>query len=783
MKYGLGNSPGYMVGLENGVSVLLGPDGIMYGVDLTAEVRAYSCDSVLMAEDYVAGGPQGYQPANPGYRTTLQLLDGNNNPRANTAVRIEASDTVTITSGGASTTLAGAGDAMWITTDQSGNLDFVSVAEDIQTPALYIWASFMNQNETIVVYPDHQALTKLANSQASDYQTGKDFDGNSVLPAGVPASAVASTVQNTMGASMAASGVRAVNNPYAAFPASTTNMVYQAVKGSAARTFAVGGAQSFTTTIDESGNVSFSSGLSERFGLRSAQTFGFAEFKRDVAQAGKKIKQFAVKVGDAVEHEITAIDNTIYNFTITCIEDAVTALTGLFKTIFSDIMKAVHFLSSLFDWEAIKKNHELILTRVQNVQTQLRTYLTTDTDKLKTRLHTMFQDWEKDIELNVKQTSSQQTGSNISNSQTGGSDPKQVFGTGGGYAQAKGFQSKVRDNGKGAPAPLIATTLPLTPQAAFQTIQNLFETQIPQALQPIEADLKTAITNLITGFKTIFTDPMAFVKSSFSDLLDLLADIAVLAIQAVDYTFELVITVLADLVDTIFSLLTGSFQIPILSDLFKLIFGRELHLLDLAAWAIAVPVTIVQKLTSASATRRLGGVAQDIFAMISMFTGGLIDAFNDSLNLDPSTPWNWVDFAVGILTAVLALPPDADFTNDAQIAYYALGLIPLILCGASAINATRLNTLPRTEAQQADVDGFNFLAYYGSSACGFLLTLFTVEAAVLKNSAFGATVVKENITANIALMTKYMDFTFRDLTVLSDMVCPTAAMFIGLLST
>jgi hypothetical protein len=106
----------------------------------------------------------------------------------------------------------------------------------------------------------------------------------------------------------------------------------------------------------------------------------------------------------------------------------------------------------------------LILNRVETMQKNLRQYLTTETDQLKTRLHTLLQGWEKDAKPNVQQINSQIGTSSVSSSQSGGSYPKQIYDTGGGYAQKRSFHSKVRDNAKNASAPLIPTTLPLTPR-------------------------------------------------------------------------------------------------------------------------------------------------------------------------------------------------------------------------------------------------------------------------------------------------------------------------------
>jgi hypothetical protein len=49
-----------------------------------------------------------------------------------------------------------------------------------------------------------------------------------------------------------------------------------------------------------------------------------------------------------------------YDLAITDLEDAVTAVAGFFKSVVDDIKKAIEWLSALFNFENILKNHAYI---------------------------------------------------------------------------------------------------------------------------------------------------------------------------------------------------------------------------------------------------------------------------------------------------------------------------------------------------------------------------------------------------------------------------------------
>ena len=55
-----------------------------------------------------------------------------------------------------------------------------------------------------------------------------------------------------------------------------------------------------------------------------------------------------------------------YDLAISDLEDAVTAVAGFFKSVVDDIKKAIEWLSALFNFENILKNHTYIKNAITN---------------------------------------------------------------------------------------------------------------------------------------------------------------------------------------------------------------------------------------------------------------------------------------------------------------------------------------------------------------------------------------------------------------------------------
>lgn len=766
------------VGVENGQFVVMTYANNFYcmaGVDLSSLLHGYTTDSILMAEDMVASttSSSGYMPANPAYRTIVHLSDENGVARANTAVRVEATDTVTITSGDTTATLTNPGDFQWFTTDYNGDLHLLCQADDISSPALYLWAAFMAANEAIVIYPDHVSVNNLKNKQANEYANAQSFDGTSLFPANQNHAGVASTVAGVLGGG---STFDPPAGPYSSY-GSSTNMVYQATKGATGRVMSPGGQTSFTTTIDSDGTVNHTSGGSVSLNPTAAH-LSWDDFKKDIVKAGKKIAKMVVQIADDIQHEITAIDGAIYQFTIDTFEKALGVITGFFKTILQDIKKAIEWISALFDWGAIKEVHSQIVSAVTSFQQSVRTYL----GQAQSTVTDFFNNAATTVDNDFQAIASLLGGGSLGSKQPNGGNPQQVYtnppaqSTGqqpGAYAQSQGMHSKLHDNIKKATKQSQPTTTPLAPDQFLASFTDTVSNQIPNLLQAkgYWDDLVAECEDIPKAFGTFLANPAGALKHAIGDVIGAIGDAAAIVLKCVGAAIGIVLGVLADMLDSMVSALTGGFEIPILGPLFKLIFGKDVTVLDLVAFVIAVPTVVAMKIGGVSGPQLGAESLWQLFAYcFSAMGGGIVDAISDAISEAGNDPVCIVDICFALVTMTLSAPYTGFDGNDAAVSYYVLGIVPILISFANAVNYWK-----RTGAT---AKAFQAACYSWQGFFGLIMLIFGISAAVKSPKAFdgpGHSVVIGNSFSNIGLLSKLVYPDQPEVTIATDVICPFAA--------
>lgn len=771
------------VGVENGQFVVMTYANNFYcmaGVDLSGLLHGYTTDSILMAEDMAASTSKsaGYMPANPAYRTIVHLTDENNVARSNTPIRVEATDTVTITSGDTTVTLNNPGDFQWFTTDYNGDLHLLCQADDVSSPALYLWAAFMDTNEAIVVYPDHVSVNSLKNKQANEYASAQSFDGTNLFPSNQNHADVASTVAGVLGGG---STFDPPAGPYSSY-GSSTNMVYQAAKAPTGRTMSSGGQSSFTTTIGSDGTVNHASGGSISLNP-TAGLLSWDSFKNDIVKAGKKIAKIVVQVADDIQHEITAIDGAIYQFTVDTIEKALGVITGFFKTILQDIKKAIEWISALFDWDAIKQVHSQIISAVTSFQGSVRTYL----GQAQESITDFFTNAATTVSDDFKTIASLVGGAPLGSKQPNGGDPQQVYtnppgqSTGsqpGAYAQSQGMHSKLHDNIKKATKQNVPTTTPLSPDQLLASFKDTVDNQIPQLLQAkgYWDDLVNACEDIPHAFATFLSNPAGALKHAIGDIIDIIGDAAAIVLNCVGVAISIVLGLIADMLETMIAALTGGFEIPILGPLFKLIFGKDVTVLDLVAFVIAVPTVVAMKIGGVSGPQLGAESLWQLFAYcFSAIGGGIVDALSDAISESGNDPICIVDICFAVVTLTLSAPYTGFDGNDAAISYYAFGVIPIIISFANAVNYWL-----STPAQAAQAKSFQDGCYSLQGFFGLIMMIFGISAAVKSPKAFdgpGHSIVIGNSFSNIGLLSKLAYPNYPIVTIATDVICPLAAAF------
>lgn len=772
-----------LVGFENGICVAVyggpgtgnGPGTFVGAINMSELVHGFSSESELMADNYVAStNANGYQPDTAAYRTIVQLLDDNGSPRANVSIKVWASDDVSI-SDGVNTYSLNPPDVAWLKTDSAGQLQIVSTAADITAPALYLWGPFMLNQEAIVVYPDHEALTRLSNIQAGDLDqsVAKDYAGKSIVPDGVDHVAVASTIQNTMGAGAAAAmaatrlknrqraeaGLRArslsgklgggrtaalqADTTYMSFPNTTVNMLYQQVAGVADRAIVRGSAQSFTTTIDEDGNVTFgppapaSAAAVTRVGSALAGDWG--AFKKWLkTNVTDKIKSIVCTVADEISHAITTLAGQAFSFVVDTVEKAVGVVTGFIRTVVGDIVRAAEWLSKLFDWGGILSLQKSIVNQVTSGVQGLSAWIAaqgTDFGAVGTFL---------DSKINALSAAQagvlSKLGGSLKGNQVNNNDPQTVYGINGAKSRAQSSSMSSKLTGNIGQASSTSSTGAVT--SDNPTLANALSNLITQGgslLETVLDQLLTSIKAFFDGFKLLFSDPAGFIETEVSVLVNLFFDLAKDLLTAIKLVVGFVLQTLAAVMDDVLSLVNESIDIPVISDLWSLIsHGEPLTLLNVFALVVAIPSHIIISAANITPPTSIAAkpagtlkMAADGAAWMavagataSFFSGG-IDGLCDLENVNANSFSAKLDIAGSLVEMALSLPSTIATNNDPTYLYYAMGAFPILL---AALQAGTFNAAK--EATSVAGKFANFFAPLGYSLFGVGMIVLSICLAV-----------------------------------------------------
>ena len=89
-------------------------------------------------------------------------------------------------------------------------------------------------------------------------------------------------------------------------------------------------------------------------------------FTDNVINGGEQVAKMAWQFTENAVQTVIHTAESIYNLVITDVEDAVTAVVGFLKTVVADIIKIIQWLSALFNWENILRNHAYIKQALTN---------------------------------------------------------------------------------------------------------------------------------------------------------------------------------------------------------------------------------------------------------------------------------------------------------------------------------------------------------------------------------------------------------------------------------
>ena len=363
-----------------------------------------------------------------------------------------------------------------------------------------------------------------------------------------------------------------------------------------------------------------------------------------------------------------------YDLAITDLENAVTAVAGFFKSVVDDIKKAIEWLSALFNFENILKNHAYIKNAITNptdpdnpgILDRLATWIQQQGG---TDLAAALSGLSGTSSAAMGSTAQGAAGQTVQSQQNGNNDSSTVYNTGGNNnaSQCTWMHQKVDENtvgnpGGGGSAGALGT--PFDSTTITQALEDFLAAVTP-ILDNDFKDLPGQIEQAVKSVADSFSDPKTLLSTALSDLMTAFQDLADDFVKFAQDIAPYILNLIAALLEQVVSWLTEPVSIPFVSDLYHALTGDPLSVLDLTCLLAAVPGTILLDVITGSPTvpatvsaASAGSAAEagKILLGITSFAIGEVGIVIDTLLLGVEsrsgrTPWPWgflnrLDFAV-----------------------------------------------------------------------------------------------------------------------------------------
>lgn len=746
-------SYGVFIGVENGIAYYTHNDQRnIAAADFADQFHQFFAESQLMVEDYTtSSNANGYAGNTTSYRTHIQLLDANYNPRANKSVKVWASDNATLVDNGVTTAIGpGTNQFAWVQTDPLGEMSLVVEATDLTCPAIYLWGNFMDAGEALVVYPDNDSLLQLSKTTGTSLQNATDYEGNNLLSDPSSADALASTITNAMaggppqntlslrgtlqtGPRLRRRGRKPIlgstGDTYIAYPGQIPNLWYfPNSSASTNRNYGTPALQNWEATFDATG-IHFTPTASASLGVGQGVGLSFGDLIHNVVHGAENVAKIAYQtVKNVVNVIVTTAENT-YNIVVTAVEHAAAIVAAALKTAIGDIKRAIQWLSYLFDWSAILETKEQIKTSLSDNLTAWKSWLQAQQADNFKGLHGGLQSTNVASSLASGQ---QYTSGSIQSQQNNKNDPQTLYGMGGAksYNQSRFLTTKVQSNAPAAQLSVSASALGSSSDTFIAAVENFFTTVSHTVTSSSSfQSLPTDIQNTFQNFANLFTDPSKFASNSLSDITKLIQDIAGTLVALADAIVEALVQLLITVVDLITNLLNVPIQIPFVSDLYQLIAKDPLTVLDLCALMAAIPVHIISAAFSEGSSKggSVGAIPTPQKITWFVFCGlqTVFMTFGDVFGFRPFTPVGRIINCINFGALLSGFPAGFATNTDFTYIFYSIrGIAPLLgmfnSLGATSTIATTMRTI----------------APYIACAQGIANLAMSVVFAVLGNSAF-----------------------------------------------
>ena len=588
-------------------------------------LRQVSFSSKMMVHDYtVADGSA--TPTKPAYHMRFSMTDDNGVPRAFENVSIWAAQPTTVTIKGAAVSLgADRASAITVAADARGQVALTADA-GVTLPNLLFSPDYFG-NRFVTGFPDVGNLQRLMGVQGADLDrsVAKSFDGKPILAANrqdaQSRDSIAATIRNAIGRQDNRPTLRAGEYPGQFVPGEIANWVvrltdsafiFQAQTDDEARQLFLGEGGIATTPASALGD--------------------FLDFLANVVHGAEAVAEVVwTWVGNGVRVLVTGVEQA-YQFMVTTIDQAVQVLTGIVKQVVESVEKFVEWLSYLFDWNDIVKTHKLISEKATAAANVVKTWLDTEIENVEKSVDGWFKAQEDQIGAMFDHMIALLSGSTVANLQAQYGKASAILTPNGQDIQPQSMWLMDKYQSSAATMPklgLTADDFTAEIQAFIDAVKHKIAGDM--ALQKLPGDLQTAISDL----EAMCSQGDGLSNRTAGDLLALVRDASIALLELADNIVDLFLEMVKSVLDRIITFLTAPIDIPFLSDFYQSVAGSTLSIVDLVALIVAVPVTLIMKLTKSTRVAgsddwvpmvMLGAAIAQLFLMLFWAIGDVQDA-------------------------------------------------------------------------------------------------------------------------------------------------------------
>ncbi|KAH6972772.1 hypothetical protein BKA56DRAFT_676586 [Ilyonectria sp. MPI-CAGE-AT-0026] len=296
----------------------------------------------------------------------------------------------------------------------------------------------------------------------------------------------------------------------------------------------------------------------------------FFQFLKLATQA---VSEFVVHFANEAWHFVATIGTDVYHAVPDTLVAVVNAVEFVFQKLEVAFEDLVRWLGFIFSWQDIKRSHSVMK---YTLKAQIQNFIDS-IDVVATNIDTFFVDAE-----------------NIVNGWAGVTDPGESMGT----------QQKQTNQVQGSDSPQAHWAL-------YHTQNGTDSAQVTNSEQPggdfssvekILADLDALVTDQIDDIKTVAIQIKTEIADHIHDLtpIEIIQKILAIAADLLLKTAKDVLVTVLDvfklIVQEAFNMFDAPLDIPVLSQVYKLITGDELTIIDLVCLVSAIPATIIYKI-------------------------------------------------------------------------------------------------------------------------------------------------------------------------------------------